>query len=327
MEIKIIFSLYYILLFISTIVHLTVFMLLDMNKSPTELKIYKDIIEYYQIPHRTDVISNVFTDYEIKIEVQVTYVIVISSIFEIIFFGIGFLIMCLCVKSSNVPKIIYNYFCNIILITSRIVFMVYLLKLRNYRIDSIKPVISEYIKNEKDIDEFDELNEKAAETDKNFFITNLIICIIILIIIIIMTILIFKDNGYCNNCNCTCTCPSRNHFNYFSSNSNNLNNNAAARINNNNASNNNENINRNIHQNTNAIISSNENINTNSSSYRNLTKTKYKGKNNENCIICQQLINFNDDVIYLPCLHHFHDNCINIWIKNKKICPICRKSI
>ena len=46
--------------------------------------------------------------------------------------------------------------------------MIVLLKLSHYRIESIKPVISKYIKREKDIAEFDELNNKAAEKDKIF---------------------------------------------------------------------------------------------------------------------------------------------------------------
>ena len=84
--------------------------------------------------------------------------------------------------------------------------MKFLLKLRNCRIKSIKPVISEYIKNEKDITEFDVLNNKAAEKYLIFFIINLIVCIIIFIIISIITISILKDNGYCDNYNCNCKC-------------------------------------------------------------------------------------------------------------------------
>ena len=323
METKIIFGLYYILLILFTLVHVIIFMLLDINKSPTNLKVYQDIIEYYQVPHRTDVISNIFTDYEIKVESSVIYVIIISFCFEMIILTIGCLIICCSKVNSDKPKIIYNYFCNIILITSKIVFMKFLLKLRNNRIKAIKPVISEYIKNERDINEFNDLNNKAAEKDLIFFIINLIVCIIIFIIILIITISIFKDNGFCDNCNCNCACTftRRNYNNGFTSN-NNIINNMIAHINNNNANNAYGNININIRQSTNAIINSNENVN--NTSTRNLTKTKYKGKNNENCIICQQLINFNDEVIYLPCLHFFHDNCINIWINKKKICPICR---
>lgn len=300
------------------------FMILDMNKSPTNLKIYKDIIEYYQIPHRTDVISNTFTDYEIKIEGSVNEATMISFCFEFNFLSIGFMIICSnC--SSNKQKISYNYFCNILLIASKIVFMYFILKLRNYRIESIKPVISDYIEKEEDINEFNELNDKAAEKDMIFFVINLILCILIFVAIIIITISICKENGFCNDCDCSCTCPRRNYNNYFTSNNNNIINNVVVHVNNNNANNAHANINRNIRPNTNTILNLNENVNNTSS--RNLIKTKYKGKNNENCIICQQLVNFNDEVIYLPCLHYFHVNCINSWINSKKICPICRASI
>ena len=295
-----------------------------MNKSPTSLEVYQDIFEYYEYPDESDVISNTFTDYQNQYEGSVVFTIIISFCFEMIFLIIGSILCCYdC--CSNKQKRIYNYFCNISLIVSKIIFMYFLLKLRNYRIESIKPVISDYIENEKDIIEFDELNDKAAENDLIFFIINLLVCIIIFIIILIITISIFKENGYCNDCDCTCTCPRRNYINTFASNNNNIINNVMVNINNNNANNGYENMDRNIRQNTNAIINSNENMNNNST--RNLTKTKYKGKNKENCIICQQFVNFNDEVIYLPCLHYFHVNCINNWINEKKICPICRASI
>ena len=61
--------------------------------------------------------------------------------------------------------------------------MKFLLQLRDYRINSIKPLISEYIENEMEMDiiEFRNLNDEAAETDMNFFIINIILCIIIFI--------------------------------------------------------------------------------------------------------------------------------------------------
>ena len=267
MEIKKIFSLYYILSFVFAFIHFIFFMLLDMNMSPTQLKIYKDIIKYYQIPHKKEVISNIFTNYLYKIENSVNKVVAISSILEMIFFVIGFLIMSVLDCSSNIRKIIYNYFCHIILIASKIIVMKYLLKLRNYRIEYIKPVISEYIENEKYIAEFDKVNDKAAETDKIFIIINLIICIIFFINIIITTILIFIDNGYCNNCDCTCNFPRRNYNNFSTSNNNNNNQiNNVVVYNNNNTNNTDENINRNISLNRNAIINSNENINVNRTS-------------------------------------------------------------
>jgi len=292
-----------------------------MNNSPTKLNVYKDIIEYYQIPHRTDVRANIFTDYEIKIENSVIKILVISFCFEMVILTIGCLITCNKNSSEQLKKC-YHYFCQIILIASKILFMIYLLKLRQYRIESIKPVISKYIQREKDIVEFDELNNKAAEKDKIFFIINLIVCSIIFIIITIYTILILKKN--CPNC--TCTWTYRHYINNFISNStNNTNNNMNTNINNNNNVNNAyENRITSNHRNT---IVNNSNENVNSTSNLNLNKTKYKSKNEEKCIICQEMIIYNDEVIYLPCFHFFHPNCIVSWLRNKKICPFCRRNI
>ena len=94
--------------------------------------------------------------------------------------------------------------------------------------------------------------------------------------------------------------------------------------NNNNVNNTYENRITNNHLNTN-INNSNENVN--STSNLNLNKTKYKSKNEEKCIICQDMIIYNDEVIYLPCFHFFHPNCIESWLRNKKICPFCRRNI
>ena len=85
---------YYILLILFSYTNIILFNLLDMNNSPTKLNVYKDIIEYYQIPHRTDVISNIFTDYEIKIENSVIKILVISFCFEILILAIGIFITC-----------------------------------------------------------------------------------------------------------------------------------------------------------------------------------------------------------------------------------------
>jgi len=310
---------YYILLLLFSLINIILFIILDMNNSPTNLKVYKDIIEYYQIPHRTDVRPNIFTDYEIKIENSVIKILVISCCFEMIILTIGCLITCK--RGSEQFIKCYLYFCHIILIASKILFMIFLLKLRHFRIESIKPVISKYIKREEDIDEFNELNNKAAEKDKIFFIINLIVCSIIFIIIIIYTILILKKN--CPNC--TCICTYRQYINNFTSNNNNTNNNMNANINNNNNVNNayeNRITNNNLN-----TIANNYNENVNSTSNLNLNKTKYKSKNEEKCIICQEMIIYNDEVIYLPCFHFFHTNCIESWLRNKKNCPFCRRNI
>ena len=50
----------------------------------------------------------------------------------------------------------------------------------------------------------------------------------------------------------------------------------------------------------------------------------------DNCCICLDTLNKNEikdkkyREIFLQCGHNFHEKCIKNWIKNKKICPICR---
>lgn len=41
-----------------------------------------------------------------------------------------------------------------------------------------------------------------------------------------------------------------------------------------------------------------------------------------NCTIC--LDDIEDESWFLPCTHVFHNDCINNWIKEKPICPICK---
>lgn len=40
------------------------------------------------------------------------------------------------------------------------------------------------------------------------------------------------------------------------------------------------------------------------------------------CLIC--LEDIEKDIDFLPCIHGFHRECINGWIKEKPICPICK---
>ena len=44
----------------------------------------------------------------------------------------------------------------------------------------------------------------------------------------------------------------------------------------------------------------------------------------KNCIICLEDFKNKDKAIILPCIHLFHKNCINNWLKAKNKCPICK---
>lgn len=47
----------------------------------------------------------------------------------------------------------------------------------------------------------------------------------------------------------------------------------------------------------------------------------------DECIICLEKYNINDKIVRLNCNHVYHKNCIKLWFKKKKTCPICRFDI
>jgi hypothetical protein len=56
---------------------------------------------------------------------------------------------------------------------------------------------------------------------------------------------------------------------------------------------------------------------------------KYKccENNTELCVICQDNF-YNDDILkVLECAHKFHNQCINKWLDNNRLCPICKYKI
>jgi len=65
-----------------------------------------------------------------------------------------------------------------------------------------------------------------------------------------------------------------------------------------------------------------------------LARGEYTGKGaGEECEICCCGYNIKEKVIYLPCVHWYHEKCILDWIhkqqslKDKPTCPICLKNI
>jgi hypothetical protein len=61
----------------------------------------------------------------------------------------------------------------------------------------------------------------------------------------------------------------------------------------------------------------------------NLETTKLKDiskleDDKKNCIICMEDFMNGDEVIYLPCLHVFHNTCILEWFKRHDDCPVCK---
>ncbi len=45
------------------------------------------------------------------------------------------------------------------------------------------------------------------------------------------------------------------------------------------------------------------------------------------CQICLEDYIENDDIRILPCIHSFHMDCIDTWLIQKSVCPVCRVNI
>lgn len=50
-------------------------------------------------------------------------------------------------------------------------------------------------------------------------------------------------------------------------------------------------------------------------------------KKNRECIICFVEFVVNDNVRYLPCMHFFHQSCIDDWLMRSLTCPECLEPV
>lgn len=99
-------------------------------------------------------------------------------------------------------------------------------------------------------------------------------------------------------------------------------------INNNNRNNNNRNNNNffNVHQ---APRHNNRNNFQRNNIISNFPQIKIEDLNkleegNRHCVICLDDFKIGEKVAALPCIHFFHNSCIQNWIKKQKNCPICK---
>ncbi len=66
-----------------------------------------------------------------------------------------------------------------------------------------------------------------------------------------------------------------------------------------------------------------------------LTRTKYVPRSaTVECTFCLEAFKADDPLIYLPCLHYFHEVCLLKWFHRQTsdhpicpICPVCQKPV
>jgi hypothetical protein len=48
------------------------------------------------------------------------------------------------------------------------------------------------------------------------------------------------------------------------------------------------------------------------------------GKDLPHCAVCLETYVANDEVRTIPCFHTFHTRCIDPWLSQKAVCPVCK---
>ena len=51
------------------------------------------------------------------------------------------------------------------------------------------------------------------------------------------------------------------------------------------------------------------------------------GMGDDACAVCQDSYHLGQDVLWVPCDHVFHRDCILPWLKSSSTCPICRAHV
>ncbi|XP_071736339.1 uncharacterized protein [Rutidosis leptorrhynchoides] len=59
----------------------------------------------------------------------------------------------------------------------------------------------------------------------------------------------------------------------------------------------------------------------------NLPQSTVQAENLQECSICLETPTIGETIRHLPCLHRFHKDCIDEWLRRKTSCPVCKSSV
>ena len=48
---------------------------------------------------------------------------------------------------------------------------------------------------------------------------------------------------------------------------------------------------------------------------------------NTNCVVCISEISPGEAIRTLPCMHFFHKDCVDQWLKTNMSCPVCKRTV
>ena len=58
-----------------------------------------------------------------------------------------------------------------------------------------------------------------------------------------------------------------------------------------------------------------------------LPRKVLREESKEDCPICLKRLDQDEEVMWLPCSHQFHSDCLTAWLNKAASCPLCRRSL